>query len=617
VNPREDLMEKGFQLACFIVRDRVEAIRILGNAMSKLSVQRSREKKRAYWRRQNLKHKITRIVRDDRDALQWLIYFESEQYEKQQEQLGVQTTRDMIIRYIKHLAQITTAMSSFYVNVGLHRLLHNYNTSEAQRAYEWVTQHFPGSEEYRKVKGALMSQLEVRFHDFVRTYRANHGELRFEVFEEQEPWGTLVDECLRMFTPWSQPCVGIAGLDSGVGDLAQPLTSRSRQGLHQDAIETYRCHVFMDPACFGQLTEKLSVNSPSSRLAVPRFFFNGENNGWNNSRSFEEENPKLTDTERQTIMDRIGGRAGLQPRGASRVVTVMAHGLERTRLEVDRGSTQNFEIQAGVKLIEFWMQDGGGEVLLATHWVEYTEWQGIAPSTATVALGSGRELLLETIPTSPADGGPAGASILLKCRPVSGLGAWGESLRSWYWWRYRVPKYALASLSLIVIGWTLGTIKHGDKLARKQEEVERVNKQLVREKAERASLQQHLDSPGGSTIVAIRITPDDLRVRGLEGTREPVVSLSTQAAVVVLELPVSSDQRVSYRAALRPISVKREILSENDLKQEQKNGGWAIMFALPTSLLVDGKHYVVDLYSTNAAGNTAKTRTFTFSVLKE
>ena len=123
MNHTEDLLEKGFQLAYFIVRNRAEAIQILSNAMSKLGVQRSREKKRAYWRHKNLKRKITRIVRDDRDALQWLIYFESEQYEKQQEQAGVQTTRDMIVRYIKHLTQMTTAMSSFYVHVGLHRVL--------------------------------------------------------------------------------------------------------------------------------------------------------------------------------------------------------------------------------------------------------------------------------------------------------------------------------------------------------------------------------------------------------------------------------------------------------------------------------------------------------------
>ncbi len=612
MNSTEDLMEKGFQLAYFIVGNRAEAIQIVSNALSKLGVQRSREKKRAYWRHRNLKHKITRIVRDDRDALQWLIYFESEHYEKQQEQAGVQTTRDMIVRYIKHLTQMTTAMSSFYVNVGLHRLLHNYSTSEAQRVYEWATQHYPGAEEYRKVKGALMNQIEGRFKNYVRTYRANHGELRFEVFDEQDGWANLVDQCLRFFTPWSQACLGLAGLEPGVGGPSRPLSGGGRWRVNQDAIETYRCHVFIDPSCFGQLAEKLGLDSPRLRLAVPRFFFNGKTNGHDNSGSPEEEEiPKLTEAERRTITDRVAGGAGPQQGATPRVVTVMVHGVERVRLDVDSESTQNFDIQAGVKLIEFWMQDQGEKVLLATHWVDYTEWQGIARSTATVALGKGRELLLETIPASPADEGPAGASILLKCRPVSRLAAVGDSLRSWAWWRYRMPRYASAFLLLIAVGWVLGTLKYRHDLGR-------INQQLAQEKAERASLQQRLASQQGSAvIIASRLTPDDLRVRGQNGGKDPVLSLPPQEALVILELPVRGDQSTPYRVALRPISEKREILSENGLKPEQKNGSTVLLFAMPSSLIEDGKHYVVDLCSTSASGNTEKTRTFTFSVLKE
>ena len=44
---REDLLEKGFQLAHFLIPDRAIAIQILSAAMSKLKAQRSRESKRA------------------------------------------------------------------------------------------------------------------------------------------------------------------------------------------------------------------------------------------------------------------------------------------------------------------------------------------------------------------------------------------------------------------------------------------------------------------------------------------------------------------------------------------------------------------------------------------
>jgi hypothetical protein len=143
MNEEQDFLEKGRHLAQFIIPDRPVAIQILSDAVNKLSVQRSREIKRTYWRRKHLKRKITRVIREDRDLFQWLIYFEAEKYERQQERFGQSTTDDLLIRYIKYLMQITTPMSSFYVNIGVLRLLHNYSTAEARCAYEWMADHYP------------------------------------------------------------------------------------------------------------------------------------------------------------------------------------------------------------------------------------------------------------------------------------------------------------------------------------------------------------------------------------------------------------------------------------------------------------------------------------------
>jgi len=122
----QDLLRRGFHLAHFIVSDRTTALRILSDATSKLEVYRTQEKKRIYWRHKYLKRKITRVIRQDNDMLQWLIYLEAEKHEQQHEQASLSTIDDLVIRYIKYLAQITTPMSSFYVNIGLQRLLHNY-----------------------------------------------------------------------------------------------------------------------------------------------------------------------------------------------------------------------------------------------------------------------------------------------------------------------------------------------------------------------------------------------------------------------------------------------------------------------------------------------------------
>lgn len=81
-------MQEGFQLASFILQDRPMAIRVVMDALNKLELQHNREQKRAYWRDKHLKGRITRIARQNIDALQWLIYFESEAFEKVQEQSG-------------------------------------------------------------------------------------------------------------------------------------------------------------------------------------------------------------------------------------------------------------------------------------------------------------------------------------------------------------------------------------------------------------------------------------------------------------------------------------------------------------------------------------------------
>src|SRR5690348_6923452 len=126
---QNESLEKGFELAYFISQDRPSAIEILAGALDKLSIQCRREKRRFYWRYSHARQPIRRITRQDLDAFQWLIMLESEPCEKAQELRGRHSPRDMVVRYIKYLVQITMSMSSFYVCVGMNRLLYSYSTS--------------------------------------------------------------------------------------------------------------------------------------------------------------------------------------------------------------------------------------------------------------------------------------------------------------------------------------------------------------------------------------------------------------------------------------------------------------------------------------------------------
>ncbi len=614
----QDLMEKGFQLASFILHDRSTAIRVVSDAINKVNVQHSREQKRVYWRDKHLKGKITRIARENNDALQWLIYFEAESYEKAQEASGRQTLQDMVIRYVKHLVQISTPMSAFYVSVGLHRLLHNYNTAEVQRVYEWMTEHYPGAQEYRRVKGALMNQLQARFDRSIQTFKAQHGELRFELLDDQESWVDLVNACLRVFTPWStsQPGAAFTTLDFTAEGPPDLLLGKGTMGLDQDRVETYRCHAFIDPVWYEQITQRLGLDPPRRRLAVPRFHVDAtiEDKG---SGSLTTQTPKLTDEERKSITDRLAEEAERRQQFPPKLLKVVAHGREYARLYPDRADRQQCELPEGVKLIEVWIESQGAEILLATHWVDYTEWSGIAAATAVIPLGNGRELFLQISPTADRDGRPGGATLELKCRLASRLAAWGESLRSSLWFQ-KMPKFALAAASLVTMGFILGALLSKRDLERQRANVETLRRELAHEKTARESLQQSLVMERGSqSIVAYQLTPDDVHVRSAENTNQTIVTLLTRTPFVVLELPVAAGPTTSYRAVLKPFLQKRELLSENLVQPTATGGNMAVKFAVPSSFLADGEHYVISLDSTNAAGKLEMHRTFTFLVVRK
>jgi hypothetical protein len=260
-----DLLERAFQLAYFIVQDRAAAIEIVATAKKRLAAEQARERKRAYWRNKPLKQKIRRMTRDEQDALQWLIYLESERYEIQQEQEGTPDERAMGVRYIKFLVQMTVNMSSFYVAVGLHRILHRYSTPEVQQAYELLTEEYAGAEKYRRVKQQLMRKVAERFGKFITITRSDNQELRFEPYEDQRDWVDLATRCLKMFTPWSTVNACWFRSVSGIAE------SGPRVQGGPDTEEMRRCHVFIHPPCFDRLAKTLGLSPRRETLAMPHF----------------------------------------------------------------------------------------------------------------------------------------------------------------------------------------------------------------------------------------------------------------------------------------------------------------------------------------------------------
>jgi hypothetical protein len=614
VSGGEDLWQRAFQLAFFIVPDRASAYQIAGRAVEKLGVQRSRERRRSYWRGRNANLRIRRISRPDADALQWLVYLESEECEKEQERNDQHSEVDLVIRYIKHLVQLTTGASSFYVNVGLNRLLRNYSTPEVQRVYEFITEHYPASEEYRKVKGRLMNRLAARFDDFLKIRTSEYRELRFETYEDQKTWVSLVEECLEVFTPWStrEACLrGPAELtfgDPGSGARHPNFPN------HADGIETSRCHWFMHSPCYGELAKKLGLDPPEERLSVPQFVLDNNGGQGPDPSGDRRRVAPLTDAEMRALKDRIDSSGAKRQQASLHSVKIVAHGVVCARLDPARNETRQFEISEGTKLLEVRAQEAGVDLTLATHWIDYTECNGIATGEYTIALKEKRELVFNIAPAGSRTEQESGATVLVKSRSSSLLRAWFDGIDSYARVGQNLSEYAFATVVLIALGWLGASALYRSKLARQQKTVEHMAAEIASQKTASAAQQQ---KPLPTDIVAtFFLTSANPSLRGTENPEEPVVTFAPGASLVMLDLSVVEGKHGSYRASLSSFVEQHELLREDSLKPAKKRNDWVVEFALPSTLVADRTHYLITLEALDGTGRVTPVSRFWFEARK-
>jgi len=591
-----ELLHTGFELAYFLVPDRSGAVAILTRALEKLRVQSRRELKRLYWRDKHTERPIRRVARGDVDMLQWLIMFEAEQDEKAQERHGAISTVGMVIRYIKHLVQITTTFSSFYVNIGLTRVLRNYSTSEAQRVYERLTSRYLGSDEYRRAKSALMDKVTERFGSFVKIARLDHGELRFESADQQQELTEIAAECLKAFTPWSTRarCTQFMTTNGGGIKIRPPYQDRKAD---QNEIELRCCHILIEPTCYRQLMEDLAFDQPETKLALPRFFMpeNQEKNGDNNAQPPHP--PELSQEDIDEIERRLAMTDARRRTINPRTVKILIDGAEHTQIDLTQKSQVQIALEMGANLIEVRGEDERGELLLATHVISYAN-DAFDYSGATSTLSSGK-LKFELTPIATLGQGPPRAILALAFQPRL---RW---TRPWLAWREfaggrpTIGAYALAGLAMALLGAGLTAAVYSYKL------------RVLEQKLQQAQRSPQLLLPTSArAIISYRLVRDDQRVRGSGRVPIPEISLTLHSAAISLELPLGQSTRAeSYSAELKAFTGDQTLLAQSILRPVRSDGGETVQIIVPADLLKADSYYTVHLHSSD------RTDHFTFKVV--
>ena len=402
VKPVTDLLNRAFELAYFILGDRSASIYVAMAAMDKLKAASANQVRRLYYTptgRSDYPASRTKVNLSEPHLLQRLVYIESELFERLIEgQRRSIHQDDLIIRYIKHLIRITTKHNSFYVTLGLCRLLYNYSTADTSEIYNLVLQdpeRIRDDYYYRSRKKGLMQQIKDRFGNLIRTQQGLRREERFQSQEDSQGYAGLVKECLIRFTPWHSACVLPAELDPNRNVIAQLLFAGADPD-EEHQIELNRIHTLIHPDCLKRLTTALRLDLPEQRLQLPSFFVSSQG-----TRPPEDRfNPtELTDGELEAITRYLDKNAGNRKQFSQTQLSLLIDGKRLADFELQPLRPVVFDLGAATELVE--IRSGSIEseedTPLAVSILDHDR-LGILPVELSVALGRKRSLSLEVLP---------------------------------------------------------------------------------------------------------------------------------------------------------------------------------------------------------------------------
>lgn len=405
------LFRRAFELAYFIHPYKNIALGVAESAMHKLDHSFGRQGRRAVYmpsgRRQG--HETpARVIRTkvslrEEHLLQVLVYAESEPWESSSEQGAGShhvTEEDMVIRFIKHLVQITVRRNSFYVTLGLGRLLYEYNTSQVRQMYDVLMQdhaRFRDNSYLRRQKNLLIQELLHRFNLMIRTITTSQREERFQTQPTTAPLLQLVRECLIRFTPWDTTCVFPEKDFDPVGKI--PALSFTGSNPDDEApVEITRIHTITHPDCFVRLAASLGFPAPDEVLAVPQFFISADNET-RGDRFNPPPVPEAQDAElKQSRAERARRRKTFRPG----IMRVYVDDVETISLDPRQTDTVKFKISNTAKVIEVRGEDAKGELALGTLAVPFDEIPagGLLRDSLTLEGGQKLTIALESQPAA-------------------------------------------------------------------------------------------------------------------------------------------------------------------------------------------------------------------------
>ena len=385
-----ELFEQAFTLAYFIHANKEIAFFIAEDAVEGLTSLLTYQKKnrapaerlRGFWKWGERTRPIRKtLILDEHQMLQWLVYKQSEYWERQTEESAdfyKPSQEDLIVRYIEHLVFLTARRGSFYVTLAICSLLHQLDRRETRFFYDVLTQsdsaRMKDSGYIGKQRLELLDKVLRRFEGVVEVNKsASDRQLLKQPLTESIT--QLVKESLRRFTPWGTTCVLNSNFD--VTDIPALFYSGTTSNEDdENLIEMNRIHIVLHPECLDRFAVELEkyvrslpesdldagcdFDSLDERITVPQF-----NTGRNEPpRENRYETPKLRVEDYVRLRRTLDARGHRKKSFVPQTLSVYADGGWSYSFEPKNGKGQCV-ISSETSFIEVRGKDSAGEVSLA------------------------------------------------------------------------------------------------------------------------------------------------------------------------------------------------------------------------------------------------------------
>ncbi len=375
----DEWLNRAFQLAYFLHGDRETASEIAVNAMNKLETASNAQFKRNYYtpmgRSENARATRSRVSMNDLQLLQRLVFVESEVFERSKEKSQKLHKNNLVTYFIKHLVRISLKRNSFYVTLGISRILHSYATSDAMEIYNIVMQdpdRIHDDYYYRSRKGVLMKELKSRFDDSLEVVRVNRGEERFLSQEADKNLKETVRSSLQFFTPWKTDCT-VPEEFNPLDDEIQAFKFEKEDPDQEHRIEVNRIHAALHPNCFCRLTNSLRLPPPEEKMEIPKFMFAQNQENIDDNSNDRQNPPNLEANELHQIKSVLAARAESRRNASTNCLRVVVDGNEQAQMNLHETDSVKFNLDEGAELIEVRVVEREGDIVLATHLLNFED----------------------------------------------------------------------------------------------------------------------------------------------------------------------------------------------------------------------------------------------------